>query len=264
MWISHLAGSCTANTIANYLSALGDYCRMNGYDYNTSRMAPRIKSMLRGVANMFPHITVRKSPITVTHLHQIRNQLDATNIEHATFWAMSLCAFFGLMRLGELTLHTDIRRTLKKAHLQNITAQGITIYLQTSKTDSQWNGNHIFIPKLPSVLCPVTAITNMLTMRYDDIQTLFIMNNTQTFTRERFITLLRLFIPNANISGHSFRAGGATWAAQLGMNELEICRLGRWSSEAFRSYLRCHPMLQYMLHYDHYYQRYQQGVRVNR
>ncbi|RXN33881.1 poly [Labeo rohita] len=43
-----------------------------------------------------------------------------------------------------------------------------------------------------------------------------------------------------NFSSHSFRIGAATTAAQKGLSQQQIQALGRWSSEAFKSYIR-HP-----------------------
>ncbi len=42
----------------------------------------------------------------------------------------------------------------------------------------------------------------------------------------------------ANFSSHSFRIGAATSAAQKGLTKHQIQTLGRWSSEAFQSYIR--------------------------
>ena len=39
-------------------------------------------------------------------------------------------------------------------------------------------------------------------------------------------------------SGHSYRAGAATTAGNLGFEEWEIKMLGRWNSSAYHIYLR--------------------------
>ncbi|RXN14169.1 poly [Labeo rohita] len=44
--------------------------------------------------------------------------------------------------------------------------------------------------------------------------------------------------PADNFSSHSFRIGAATTAAQKGLSQQQIQALGRWSSEAFKSYIR--------------------------
>ncbi|RXN33950.1 proline and serine-rich 1-like protein [Labeo rohita] len=45
-------------------------------------------------------------------------------------------------------------------------------------------------------------------------------------------------IPAEKFSNHSFRIGAATSAAQKGLSKQQIQTLGRWSSEAFQSYIR--------------------------
>ena len=45
-------------------------------------------------------------------------------------------------------------------------------------------------------------------------------------------------IPADGYSGHSFRIGTATTAAQAGIEDSTIQMLGRWSSDAFRTYVR--------------------------
>ncbi|MGL5102545.1 MAG: hypothetical protein ACRC6N_08390, partial [Plesiomonas sp.] len=50
--------------------------------------------------------------------------------------------------------------------------------------------------------------------------------------------LIQSGIPADNFSSHSFRIGAATTAAQKGLSQHQIQTLGRWSSEAFKSYIR--------------------------
>ncbi len=52
----------------------------------------------------------------------------------------------------------------------------------------------------------------------------------------RFFTLL-----DRSFGGHSARAGGATFYAGLGLSEDVIQGLGRWSSPAWKLYIRYNP-----------------------
>jgi hypothetical protein len=45
------------------------------------------------------------------------------------------------------------------------------------------------------------------------------------------------------LTGHSLRAGGATFLADVGVPRDTIKRLGRWRSDAFDIYLQHHPTL---------------------
>ncbi|KAF6745770.1 hypothetical protein DFP72DRAFT_823747, partial [Ephemerocybe angulata] len=52
----------------------------------------------------------------------------------------------------------------------------------------------------------------------------------------RFFALL-----NHDYGGHSLRSGGATFLASLGLPEDVIMAMGRWSSQAWRIYVRENP-----------------------
>jgi hypothetical protein len=53
---------------------------------------------------------------------------------------------------------------------------------------------------------------------------------------------LRKFFPN-EIAGQSLRSGGATSLAEAGADLATIQAAGRWSSKAFRIYIRKNPFL---------------------
>ena len=69
-------------------------------------------------------------------------------------------------------------------------------------------------------------------------------------TRAWFIRRLRLHF-SSDVGGHSMRAGGATALAEAGIPPELIQAIGRWSSEAFRIYIRQHPVLLATLLYSH-------------
>jgi hypothetical protein len=251
LWMAHLTGTCCAASIANYLSGIGDFCRLNGIEYVSIRMSYRVTSSLNGIKLLFPHVTIRKSPI-LTHLQQLHQRINHADAEQTTFFAMATCCFFGLLRLGEVTLHEDNRRTLLLQHIGNITDRGCTLTLPASKTDPYWGSAEVYIPRITEAYCPIKALNRMLAnRRVGSSFTLFENKFGTPFTRPAFLHYLHAFLPNDPlISGHSFRAGGATWAADLGLSELDICRLGRWSSQSYRKYLRAHPLFDYFMRND--------------
>ena len=56
------------------------------------------------------------------------------------------------------------------------------------------------------------------------------------------IQRLRKFFPK-DIAGHSLRSGGATSLAEAGADFDTIQAAGRWSSDAFRIYIRKNPVV---------------------
>ncbi|CAG8529795.1 5448_t:CDS:2 [Cetraspora pellucida] len=60
-------------------------------------------------------------------------------------------------------------------------------------------------------------------------------------TKRWFITRLKQLLPNENLAGHSFRAGGTTELVMRGVQLVLIQKIGRWDSESFYRYIRSHP-----------------------
>ena len=65
-------------------------------------------------------------------------------------------------------------------------------------------------------------------------------------TRAKLVAHVRQALAQAGIdcthySGHSFRIGAASAAAEAGYSDSFIQTLGRWKSQAFISYIRTHP-----------------------
>jgi hypothetical protein len=88
---------------------------------------------------------------------------------------------------------------------------------------------------------------------------LFILPNGRPMTKEWFRVHLAKVVegcglPSPLYTGHSFRIGAATTAAEQGLPDASIKRLGRWSSTAYESYIRsnsrffhqAHTMLSYV------------------
>jgi hypothetical protein len=239
--------TCNADTLSNYLSAIGDFAKTNGYEYDSIRSSFKVKSVLKGIRYAHPWKKERKSPITLVHLQKIMPQLDFTDCEDRTFWAISVCAFFGLLRLGEITLKSDVRRTLLRRDVV-FNDSGAILHLPASKTDRFFLGSQVQLFKLDSPLCPYAALKAVMAFSESPDVPLFSNRRGEAMSRQDYIKRLnKFFTKEENISGHSFRAGGATWLASLGFSSLDIQRCGRWTSESFKVYLRCHPVLQHTL-----------------
>ncbi len=72
---------------------------------------------------------------------------------------------------------------------------------------------------------------------------LFILADSTYLTRPKLASMLRATLTQASMdhakySTHSFRSGAATTAADVGISDVHIKMLGRWSSEAYRIYVK--------------------------
>ena len=77
----------------------------------------------------------------------------------------------------------------------------------------------------------------------EEVGTLFIFHDGSTLLRERLVSSLRqvlldVGVSTAQYSGHSFRIGAATTAAELGVPDSLIKKMGRWKLSVFMHYIR--------------------------
>ena len=89
--------------------------------------------------------------------------------------------------------------------------------------------------------CPVAAMLHYLAARPSAHEPLFTFED--GLTRAALVTHLQTALSHAgiehsNYTGHSFRIGAATAAAQAGYSDSFIQSLGRWKSSAFVAYIR--------------------------
>ena len=118
--------------------------------------------------------------------------------------------------------------------------------LPASKTDPFRHGIQITVAASNDAGCPVTAMRNLFAVdtHRPPSAPLFCIGRLeqQPFTREYVVQNLRELAIRSGLgqaawNGHSFRREAATWATEVGIPEGEIQTLGRWKSDAYKSYL---------------------------
>lgn len=162
---------------------------------------------------------------------------------------MFTLAFFGFLRCSELTVASKFNPSLHPT-VSDLTLQDketISFLIKQSKTDQLHKGHLIYIFNIPSPTHPFQTLLAFLNLRKtqeaDPLAPLFTDDANRPVTRfwfqKHLKEVLRLsgFSPEP-FSSHSFRIGAATTAAFNGLSQHQIQTLGRWSSEAFKSYIR--------------------------
>jgi hypothetical protein len=149
------------------------------------------------------------------------------------------------MRLGDLIFPDDhsivdwrkiIRRSSVIIHSDHY---GFT--LPAHKADRQFEGSSILVCG-EQFSCPTLHhFLKYLHSRDTLASPLWLMSNGSVPSRSFFISRLRTLF-TVDIAGQSLRAGGATMLAGMGFAHI-IQAAGRWSSEAFRIYVRKNPFL---------------------
>ncbi|CAG8539498.1 14107_t:CDS:10 [Dentiscutata heterogama] len=133
---------------------------------------------------------------------------------------LALVAFYSLARLGELLPKSQqnlakilTTKTLKFERTGTNTFA--TIQLPRTKNHKIVERPILIINSTKDDLCPIQALKTYILFRTNPTyapgkNTLFIKANGELATKSWFIGRLKSLLPDANVAGHSFRAGGAT------------------------------------------------------
>ena len=242
-------------TIKLYLAGTSHYLML--HDLSTpfrDEQLPRLQLLLRGIKRISSRSSTPRPrlPITPTILRRAFRILSQhpSDPDAIMLWAaMNLC-FFGFLRSGEICCpgETTFDPTW---HLgpQDITVDSITntsimyIRIKASKTDPFRLGVTIAVGKTMDQVCPIKAMLPYLAIRGAREGPLFQFSSGSFLSRQRFVDEVRRVLSAAGVnatlySGHSFRIGAATTAAQVGIQDNVIQTLGRWKSSAYQSYIR--------------------------
>ena len=234
-------------TINTYIAGLNYLHKLNGY--NDLREPFIVKKMIEGCLRLRKQGDSRL-PITIAILQDVCAVLTVICYNHyeaCLFKAAYVLAFFGLFRVSELVVPSSLltNRTLMR---QDVCIDSeykyVSITLRVWKTNQSGPPTTLKIPKEKKAeLCPVQAMREFLALRPDNNGPLFCHASGYPVTRCQFSAVLAKCIrrvrPNCpNITSHSFRIGQATHLAALGLSSDSIKTLGRWHSDAYKTYIR--------------------------
>ena len=259
-FVSYLAMKrISASSLRVYLSAVRQLHLQQGCSPPAVGDMPRLQQVLRGIkisqakAPNSPSLQRTRLPITPTLLRNIRHSWMASPLDQdkVMLWAAFTTCFFGFMRSGELCIQDTTRGFDETSDLtfNDVAVDDfpnpsvIRIHLKTSKTDPFRQGAHIFLGRTRDELCPVAALLQWLVQRGNAPGPLFKFASGGPLTRPLLVARLRTFIQQmggnaTGFSGHSFRSGAATTAAQHNIPDSQIKLMGRWKSNAFQRYIK--------------------------
>ena len=118
-----------------------------------------LSTVLRGIKRGKGHRPTPKAHILPQHLHMIYHQLRLHLLPDLQFWAATLTAFFGLLRIGNITWPNSVLRSDII-----LTSQGIILTIRNSKTTQFCERTHeVVLPYISNNhLCPVTTLLKFL------------------------------------------------------------------------------------------------------
>lgn len=191
-------------------------------------------------------------PITISILTKICQHLPfVTYSRYKTllFRAVYSLAYFGLFRVSELVVtrptEIDLNHALriKDVHFEKST-EAIVIRIRSSKTSQRGPSVSIRIPNSVSdgISC-VQFMRDYVHVRPHQGNFFFCHANGEPLTRSQFSGVLSKVLKHAGFlsdayRSHSFRIGRASELAVNGVSDDTIKQMGRWTSNAYMSYLR--------------------------
>lgn len=264
--LSYFACHCATNlkitygTIRSYLAGIRNmYVELglgNPMMDGQGQPLPQLDMVLRGIKKQGSKGKSPRMPITSDILLKLCNTLRGyvfNEYEDCLMKAACCIAFFGFLRCGEFTtqnsiFNQDCNVCLGDIHIWT-DAAGLQalLTLKTSKTDPFSEGRKIHFYSVMQNTCPVNALIRYMDMRRklntDPLSPLFLFRDGRHLTRTAFLHMLTTTCIQAGISplgfsGHSFRIGAATTAAEKNVPEHLVQKLGRWSSACYKTYIR--------------------------
>ena len=210
--------------------------------------ALRLRRLLQGVRR-HPSSPARspRLPITNEILRVLAQALEFPSFDNIMFWAACCTAFFGFLRVSEFSCPGIFvpSQHLSRHDVSWDPAGFYRLFLKRSKTDPFASGYTVLLGPSGQSICPVAALSRYLSIRGHAPGPLFLRSNGQPLSPFLVNSWLRSILASAGIHGnyssHSFRIGAATSAALSGIPDHVIKALGRWSSDAYLTYIRIPP-----------------------
>ena len=184
----------------------------------------------------------KRDPILFKHLVQMFEFFEKQFNKHdnTMLRALLTLAFFGMLRCSEYTSvgrkNWDADFDLGFQDVKFAPDQlKVTVFLKASKTDPFRDGCSLRLMSIDSLLCPVKSYFRV---HADRAGPLFQFSDGKFVIRADITTILKKCCDKeVTLNTHSFRMGGASAAAAAGIPYFVIQQLGRWKSEAFKSYI---------------------------
>jgi len=244
------------STARHYLAAVRAWHIVQGWNPPLTDLGhDRINFSLRGIAKLQAehHKRPIRPPVTTTTLRLVQKSLNLNSPFDACFWAITTCAFWGMMRLGETTVQSrhdfsPSRYLTRGDYTEAVDTKNrpyLRLDLPSAKTAKPGERQSVWLVPQGD-LCPTAALHNMArvvpALRGDP---LFSWRDNagevRPMAKPRFLERFNaILIANGapRIYGHSFRIGGASFYMASGVDPKVVRMAGRWRSLAYETYIR--------------------------
>ncbi|XP_056612778.1 LOW QUALITY PROTEIN: uncharacterized protein LOC130428625 [Triplophysa dalaica] len=245
-----------ASSIKGYMSGVQFFHKLIFNSPSAAIASSQTSMLIKGIQRTQPARQDARQPMDIPVTLDILTRCISTlrkgyHSKHVnrTLDTMFILAFFGFLRCSEISTTSTFNPLTHPtvSDLSVVDSETMSFSIKQSKTDQTRRGHFIYIFNLHSPIQPYQTLLAYLHFRKSQTKTtsdpLFVDESNRPATRFWFqkhlkAVLLLSGIPADHFSGHSFRIGAATTAAQKGLSHTQIQALGRWTSEALKSYIR--------------------------
>lgn len=242
-FVASQADKVAAGTIQNYLSSVRYLHIIRGYR-NPCSDFERLRLLMRALKKRSGKPRQR-SPVTPVMLRAIASKLDFNCYNDLLFWCATCLGFFGFLRISEFTVEGSFDPEFDLS-IDDVSLLphvcGAVLAIKHSKTDPFRKGASVTFGATGTPICPVSALTAYLRRRSLAKGPLLRFINGRPLSRTWFRARLKVACAGTGMTGdftsHSLRIGAATAAAAAGIPAGTIQMLGRWSSDAYKLYIR--------------------------
>ena len=194
-----------------------------------------------------------RPPMTLAMLSVLDSKLDISSLFDACVWAMAACAFWGMMRFGEVSVNArsafNGSRHLKRCDAffgaEMLGKLCVKLVLPSAKTAAPGKTQSVFMT-MRHDLCPIVALRNLADIVPANSQDplfswLDQYNVVRPMIKAKALARINSILV-ANGWGtsfrHLFRIGGASFFLAKKVNPEIVCIAGRWKSLAYQTYIR--------------------------
>lgn len=261
LYLAHLSSTVSGHSVNVYLAAVKSLHVLHGIPeppVDTPRVKLAIRSMI--LKSKPPN---RKLPITYDVMCQLY-MLKTSCFDSSMFWAAMTLAFFGCLRAGEITVASGVKETefiLRVCDVHFGVEKTVGPYMSVTirRTKRRPHGIKLNIGCTKKPVCAYCAMVSYMKSK-GIVNTslsqapLFVTCNGLVMDKDMFVTHVRQKLQALGYncmlySGHSFRSGSATTAAQNKFKDFELKYLGHWASDAYQRYV--HIPLSHEIQYAH-------------
>lgn len=249
-------------TMSSYLAGIRQ-AHLSAGVFISSLRSPMVNQILQGAANLAA-IQRREGnkpsrlPVTPTIMRLIKSELKTSSLkkrDKLLIWSVCSLAFMGAFRIHELLSKTEgtfdpsftlLRKDIQLKELGNKNkTRVLTVLIKSEKKDRIGKATIVDVYENGGDLCPVKAFEKWVrSSDFEPAGPAFRKSCGRPFTGRELNKTLRQLLEKhldyskGSISSHSFRTGMASLMGEKGYTEEQIMAVGRWSSQAYQTYLK--------------------------